>query len=141
MHHWTQDKILLVVSSILGSSATYVAAMLSEGEARWLLVSFGSACLSSVMMAVGFRKPHESTRTVIGRCFIAIMVGVTITKVSLHYWRLDWLDKDIVALILASNAATTFGYLVGYEFLVLINQDSGSISKWIYKALLKRFGP
>jgi hypothetical protein len=141
MNHWTQDKMMLMVSAIIGSSATYLGAIMSEGEARWLLVSFGSAMLASVMLAIGFRKPHETTRIVIGRCFIAIMVGVSITKTALHYWKLDWLDKDIVALLLASNGATTFGYLIGYEVLLLINQDSGSISKWIYNWLVKKLGP
>ena len=141
LDHWPQDKLMLVISAILGSASAYGGAVMSEGQARWMLVAFGSAVLCAAILSIGFRKPDETGKVVVSRCFIATMIGVSIIKVALHQWDLAWLDKDIVALILATNGATTFGYLIGYEVIVLFSKESGSISKWIFNWIIKKFTP
>lgn len=138
---WTHEKMTLVVSTIISASASLLGAALSDGETRWLLATFGASTFASVFLSLGFRRDGETIRLVIGRSGIAVMISMCIIKTAIHYWKLELFNKDIIALILASFAATTFGYLIGYEILSIINRDSVSLSKRIYDWIVRKFIP
>lgn len=138
---WYHEKALLVVGTLVSSGASFMGAVLTAGETRWLLATFGSATFAAVFLALGFRRDGENTRVVLGKCGIAGMIGLCIIKFIIHRYDLTFFDKDIVALIFATWGATAFGYLIGFEVLALIGRDGASISKKLYDWLLKKFLP
>ncbi len=120
MDGYFREKLVLMIGTILSSGGTAIAAILSEGDVRWLLVTITVSMFTSVFLALGFRA-EASIAKVISRAALSV-IGVFVTRYLVHKWGLGFVDGDVVGLAGVTAAVCGACYLIGWPILEIIDK-------------------
>jgi hypothetical protein len=131
------EKLAAGIATITAAGISYVGAILTDGEVRWVCITMASAFLMSMLVAVLLRAPTESMKLTIARAGFAIMVGVLGTRELLIRWGADAFEHDAIRLAGVAAAATIGGHVLGYPLLLLANTKGKS---WA-RIILDKIGP
>jgi hypothetical protein len=129
LHDYFKEKLLLVTTTIFASAGTAVAAMLSKGDVRWLLVTFTISIFTSVFLAIGFRGPKDSAKKVVSRAGIAVIGGMFLTRYVAHKLGIEFKEDDAIQLAGTAAGVCAASFLIGYPILEIINRKRDDIAK------------
>lgn len=139
--NYTQEKFFLGIASIASSGLSALGAIMADSEAlRYVYLTFSVCIITAAFLALVFRKPTETMRTVIGRCGLAILAGVFGTRILMHHVDLSAANGDIIYLLGIASGVTIAGFLVGYVLLRVIEKRSSDIANSIFNRIAKTSG-
>lgn len=129
------DKIGFGLTTLASAATSATGAVLTEGEAKWVFITFTASFLLSGFLALIFKKSDETIRLVIGRCGFAIMGGILATKPVIHYFSLEEAtSRDMIALAGVSSVVCGFFFIFGFALLKILENRAPSIAdKWFKK--------
>lgn len=129
------DKIGFGITTIASAATSAAGAVMTEGETRWVFITFTASFLMSGFLALIFKKSDETIRLVIGRCGFAIMGGILATKPAIHYFGLEAAtNADMIALAGVSSAVCGFFFIFGFALLKILENRAPSIAdRWFKK--------
>jgi hypothetical protein len=131
------EKLLAGAATLLAAGISYIGAILTDGEVRWVCITMASSILMAMLVAVLLRAPTESIKLTIARAGFAIMIGVLGTRELLIRWGIDAFEGDAIRLAGVAAAMTIAGMVLGYPLLLLANTKGKS---WA-RILLDKIGP
>lgn len=123
----------LMFGFTLGTSAlaSWLGAMATNGETRWLFVTLATSMMMSGFMALMFKKPEETIQLVVGRCGLSVFCGIFATRPVVHYLKLESAYSDIISLGGISSLVCVAGFFVGFALLKIVEIKSPAIAdKW-----------
>lgn len=135
--HYFHEKLAAGFATLAAAGISYVGAILSDGEVRWVCITLASSILMSMLVAVLLRAPTETMKLTIARAGFAIMLGVLGTRELLIRWGIDAFEHDAIRLAGVASAMTIGGHVLGYPLLLLANTKGKS---WA-RILLEKIGP
>jgi hypothetical protein len=96
--------------------------------------------LVACFLSLGFRKPTESIKVVIGRAGITLVAGVFGTRALVHFLALDHVNDDVFLLGAFSAAVSLVAYFPGHGLIKSLDRETislGGLLKDVILALLK----
>ena len=119
-------KVFYGLMSLATYYFSWMGALLTEGETRWLCITMMSCLPTAVMLSLMFKKPTDPLQKAVGRAFLAILFGILATKPIAQYFGVEGLHESGNGIMLAgwSSASCGAGYLVGFPLLWLIERRS-----------------
>jgi hypothetical protein len=129
------EKLLFGFTSLLTTTFSTMGAILTEGETRWVYVTFAASSMTSGFVTLMFKKANDTIQATMGRFGFAILGGILGTKPIIHHLGFEQLvETDIISLG-GLSAATCIGtYFIGYACLTILEKVAPSIAaKWLKK--------
>ena len=130
IHHF-HEKIATGLASLAAAGLSYLGAILTDGEVRWVCITLASSILTATFTAVIVRAPSETMRLTVARAGFAILAGVLGTRELLIRWGMEAFEHDAIRLAGWSAAMTIGGLVLGYPLLLLLNTRGKAIAKLI----------
>lgn len=91
---------------------------------------FASSVTAGFLVLV-FKRSIDPIRIVVGRCGIALLGGIFLTKPTIHYFGLHAAADNAITLGGIASACSAAMFLVGFALLRLINRSSDRIASKI----------
>ncbi len=126
---YPQDKIVLVTGHLLFTLGSWVAAIWSPADVRWLILTAGTSSVMSALLGVTFKKDKETIQLVAARCVFTIIGGITATRFLVWKFSLDHLHSDPVLLIGATALVCCVMFTVGFAALRYLESKSDFFAK------------
>jgi hypothetical protein len=127
------EKIFFGLSSLLSTAMAAAGAIISDGDMRWLFITFTACIPASSMLALIFKRPCDSMGLVAGRSGFAILCGVLGTKYAVYKYDLHYVDSDAIALAGISSLICVIGFIVGFKIIKSMDASSNKIAAIIIK--------
>lgn len=121
---YTQEKLFFGVATLISSGVGWAGAILSQGDVRWLSVTFAVSFMTSSLLALVFRKPDETFQLTGARCGLTILGGVFVTKLVAHYFNLSTVHTDPINLGGVTFAVSIGMFFLGYSSLRYLERRS-----------------
>jgi hypothetical protein len=132
-----QEKLAAGVASIAAAGISYLGAVLTDGEVRWVCITLASSILMAMFSAVIVRGPKETMKVTLARAGFSIMLGSLGTRELLMRWGISAFEHDAIRLAGVAAGMTLAGMVVGYPLLLLANSKG---KDWA-KSILDKIGP
>jgi hypothetical protein len=130
---YTAEKIFFGLAVLLSSAFSTLGAILTDGETRWIMVTFTSSILTAAFLSLVFKRVDETIRHVVGRSGLAILGGMLGSRYLVHRYGISFVDGDVVGLAGLAAAVTLVGWLIGYWLLVIANANGKKIADKLFK--------
>lgn len=137
MSHF-EEKVFFGIFSMMSSGFLWLGAIMTEGDARWLYITFASSIMTAAFLSLVFKKTSESIRLVVGRSGLAIMGGIFGTKFVVSHTEAINVYNDGIALAGVACGVCIASFLVGFTLLGIISKKSEEISQKILDKYLNK---
>jgi hypothetical protein len=128
------EKVFFGIISMIGAALSTTGAILTDGETRWVFVTFTVSILTAAFLALTFKAPSEGIRLVVGRCGLSVLGGILGTQPVVHYFKIDSVHENVISLAAASSVVCVAFFFVGYAMLKIIEAKAPVIAeKWFKK--------
>jgi hypothetical protein len=136
---WFQEKLFFSASIGLSAAVSWIGAIVSTGDARWIYVTLSSSILMAAFLALVVRQSGETIQLTVGRCGIAILGGVLGTRLGIGLLNEEVIHSDMIYLAGVSSLFCVGAFLLGVAFLRAVDQSSTHIAKRALDWMLSRF--
>lgn len=125
------EKLLFGFASLTSAGMSTAGAIMTDGETRWVFVTFTVSILTAAFLALMFKRAEENFRLVVGRCGISVLGGILVTQPVVHYFKIDSVHTNVISLAAVSGAVCIACFFVGFSLLKLIEAKSPALAeKW-----------
>lgn len=136
---YPQEKIVLVLGHLFFALASWLAAMWSPEDVRWIILTAGASTVMAALLGVTFKKDKETIQLVAARCVFTIIGGVTATRFVVWKLSLDHLHADPILLIGAAALVSCVMFTVGFAGLRYLENRSEFLAKKFIDSKIKAF--
>lgn len=126
---YPQEKCFLVICHLSAAAASWVGAILSTGDIRWLMITFAASFIMSCLLAVTFKRAEETIQYVAARCGFTILGGVFLTKYIAWQANLSVVHTDPIALAGVTCLVSILTFTVGFKALGYLEKRSDFLAK------------
>lgn len=123
------EKLFFGASVLLAATLGWTGSIMTEGEWRWLCISFTSSILMGTLLALIVKSPTDSMKVTVGRTGVAILIGTLGTREAVIHWGIEGFDADPIRLAGWAAGMTLAGMTIGYPFILLLNTKGKDIGK------------
>ncbi|WP_367871893.1 hypothetical protein [Luteolibacter sp. Populi] len=134
------EKLLFGIGSLIAAAAGWASSILSEGEFRWLAITFTSSILMGTLVSLIVKSPSDTIKVTVGRAGVAIFLGTVATRELVLWWGIDAFERDSIRLAGVAAGVTIVGMTVGYPLLLLLNLKGKDWAKWVLGLLGRLVG-
>lgn len=128
------EKILFGSAALTSAGTSTMGAMMTEGETRWVFVTFTICILTASFLALMFKKSEESIRLVIGRCGFSVIGGILATQPAAHYLKVESVHTNVISLAALSSLVCIGFFFIGFAMLKIVEAKAPVIAeKWFKK--------
>lgn len=132
--HSFHEKLFFGFASLVSAGMSTLGAIMTDGETRWVFVTFTVSILTAAFLALMFKKQEETMRLVVGRCGLSVLGGILGTQPVTHYAKIESVHENVISLAAVSSVVCIAFFFVGYAFLKLVEAKAPSIAeKWFKK--------
>lgn len=126
---YPQEKGFLVIGHIAASSLSWIGAILSTGDIRWLAITCAASFMMSCLLAITFKGPEETIQYVSARCGLTIFGGVFVTKYLVWQMNIEVVHTDPIALAGLASLVSIMMFTVGFKALRYLEKRSDFLGK------------
>ena len=124
------EKLFFGFITLTSTAFSTLGAIITAGEARWLYVTLATSSMTSGFLALMFKRSDETMRLVIGRCGLAILGGILVTRPLVHHLGFERLvDADIISLGGLSSLSCIGTFFVGHALLSIVEKQAPKIAE------------
>lgn len=128
------EKLFFGASVLIAATLGWTGAILSNGEWRWLCITFTSSILMGTLAALIVKSPLDSMKVTVGRTGVAILIGTLGTREVVVKWGIEAFQDDAIRLAGWAAGMTLAGMTLGYPLILLVNTKGKDIArKWLDK--------
>jgi len=125
------EKIFFGSVNLVCSYIALLGAIMTDGDARWMLVTLSVGIFLSTTFALMTRY-DESMRIVAGRSLFAVFWAVFGTRLLIFVFPgLQNMHDDLLLLGAVSGGVTAVSFTAGYGLIRSMDSEKLSIGKWI----------
>lgn len=128
------EKLFFGTATLTSVGTSTLGALMTEGETRWVFVTFTCSILTAAFMALMFKRSDEGVRLVIGRCGFSVLGGILATQPAAYYFKVDTVHTNIISLAALSSVVCIGFFFVGYAMLKIVEAKAPALAeKWFKK--------
>lgn len=126
---YTQEKIFFGISSLFSSTLAWTGALLSTGDTRWLLITIAIGSMTSALLSLIFRQPHETMQLTCARSGFSILGSIFLTKYVAWQTGIDSVHTDPINLGGLTFLVCIVVFCVGFKALRYLEKKSDYIAR------------
>ncbi len=132
-----EEQFFLGIFSFFSSVSLWLGAYMTDGDTRWLYITFASSVTTAACLSLYFKKEKETIKIIIGRSGISIMGGIFGTKIATPYFESVDFHSDGVALAGIASGVCCLSFIVGVGVINAISKKADEIAKKIVEKYTK----
>lgn len=130
------EKIFFAVCSLVSTALFSIAAVLTEGDVRWILITTAVSVMTASFLSLAFRKAGESIRIVLGRSGMTILSSIMVSKAAVMYFNLNVVTEDVILVGAAAFLVSILTYFPGHGLFKSLDDSSTSMGNAIRTMLV-----
>lgn len=138
--NYIQEKFFLGITILTSSFIAWLGAIFTEGETRWIFITFAASVLQAGFLSLYFKTVSENIKMVIGRSGLSIAGGVLFTGFVAKKLNID-VTTDGITLAGMAAMTCTATFILGVGMLKLISNRSESILNRLFNKWFPPEGP
>lgn len=128
------EKLFFGSAALTSAGTSTLGAMMTEGETRWVFVTFTCSILTAAFLALMFKRETENIRLVIGRCGFSVLGGILATQPAAHYLKVESVHNNVISLAALASLVCIGFFFVGYAMLKIVEAKAPALAeKWLRK--------